>query len=166
MRKAFALLTAALLMAAMPLCAALGEGATTPQALLTGYLSPVAEPGEGSAGYSLKLAVATCKALAFAEEKALQDADMDALVESLDIAWDALGAARQLRFMENRNAVFAQADAAFEDYENEAPLYEDAGVDADMAKLIASETARAAWQALTEATSRMTTDVAPPEQGG
>ena len=166
MRKAFALLTAALLMAAMPLCAALGEGATTPQALLTGYLSPVAEPGEGSAGYSLKLAVAVCKALTFAEEKALRDADRDALVENLDIAWDALGAARQLRFMENRDAVFAQADAAFEDYANEAPLYEDAGVDADMARLAASETARAAWQVLTEATLQMTTDDTTADQGG
>lgn len=119
--------------------------APTAEELRENVVDPVADLGTGTAGASLKLALTACDVARFASENLLWNADSDALKENLLAALD--GDARS-RFDENWPETAELLDAAFENYDDVAGQFDDAGAGDAMAAMAADPGARQSWRML------------------
>ena len=102
----------------------------------------------GSAGGSLKGAIAASRALAFAVERAPLSWDRQTMYASFVDAFLALDADRAEEFPGNLENIERLIDNAFDDYEAVAGLFEDSGTAEAMAALLSDPDARAQWNAL------------------
>ncbi len=102
----------------------------------------------GSAGRSLKGAIAADRVLAFAVEKAPLSWDRQAVYASFVDAFLALDADRAEEFPGNLESIEWLLDTAFDDYEAVAGLFEDSGTAETMAVLLSDPGACTQWNAL------------------
>ena len=102
----------------------------------------------GTAGGSLKAAIAAGRALTFAVERAPLSWDRQTMYASFVDAFLALDADRAGEFPGNLENIEWLIDNAFDDYEAVAGLFEDSGTAETMAALLSNPDARAQWNAL------------------
>ena len=110
--------------------------------------SPVASVESGSAGASLKAAQVAEAALLFAYRSEFWNIDTAAMRDNLRAAYERLPDDLKSAFDESFDALMDAVDSAFEDYETVQPLFESAGVDKNMARLVRSEEALLSWEML------------------
>ena len=102
----------------------------------------------GTAGASLKAAIAADRALAFAVERAPLSWDRQTMYASFVDAFLALDADRAEEFSGNLENIEWLIGTAFDDYEAVAGLFEDSGAAETMAALLSNPDARTQWNAL------------------
>lgn len=137
------------------------EATTTPPTaadLADGYFRAIASVEQGTAGASLKLAVAAAGAASFAADHGLWDPDNDALCAGLLEGWESLTAEEQAAFDGNFPVVAAQIDECLENWDSLRPIFEDAGAAEQMDRVVFDPLNRLAWQNLCELTLGLRND--------
>ena len=122
------------------------------EALAEDYLRVVAGIERGTAGASLKLAEATARVVAFAEESALWGVDADALLENLREAWESLSDGERDAFAENLPLVAELIEDSLADWQARRGVFEDAGAAEPMERLAEFAQNRLAWEVLRDGT--------------
>ena len=102
----------------------------------------------GSAGGSLKGAIAAERTLAFAEEQTPLSWNRQTMYTAFVDAFMALDADKKEEFSGNLENIEWLINTAFDDYETVADLFEDSGTAENMAALLSNPDARTQWNAL------------------
>lgn len=126
--------------------------APTAEELREGYFDVLASVQEGTAGATLKQAVAASEVCAFAEAHALYDPDAETLRANMHEAFEAMDADRQAAFWEGFDIVRALLDDCLEDYDAQREVFEDAGVAEVMDEMMYDPLNRLAWENLRDHT--------------
>ena len=113
----------------------------------------------GSAGASLKTAVAASEVCAFAVAHELYNPDVEPLRANMLAAFEAMGEDDRALFWENFEAVRALLDDCLEDYEANRTAFEDAGVAEAMDEVMYDPLNRLAWKNLRDHTLTMGNDM-------
>ena len=158
--KIIAALLLALALLAQAACAETDAGFEAPapaeapsaQALTEGYFSVIAGLESGTAGASLKTAVAAADVCAFAEANALYNPDVEPLRANMLAAFEAMDEEGQAAFWTNFDAVRALLDDCLENYEGNRGVFEDAGVAEAMDEAMYDPLNRLAWENLRDHT--------------
>lgn len=132
--------------------------APTVEALTEGYFNVLSGLESGTAGASLKTAIAASEVCAFAQAHALYNPDVESLRANMRAAFEAMRAEDQASFWQGFDAVRALLDDCFEDWETVRPQFEDAGVAAAMDGIMADPLNRLAWENLRDYTLTMGND--------
>ena len=163
--KIIALLTLALaLLLAQAGCAESDAGTPAPteapsaETLSERYFAAIANLESGTAGASLKTAIAAAEVCAVAEAFAVVDPDAESLCADLRAAFAEMDEAGQAAFRENFDAVRALIDDALEDYEANRGVFEDAGVAEAMDGFVRDPLNRLAWENLRDHTLTLGND--------
>ena len=109
------------------------------------YFTPVISWHPGTAGSSLKLAMAACEVLKFAADEDLRNTDVPAMRDNMLKAFESLSAEDQAVFDENFMSIYALIDSCFED----------SGTAEEMAALLEDPTVRVSWEVLRNNTFTM-----------
>lgn len=112
------------------------------------YFMPVNSWHPGTAGSSLKLAIAVCEVLEFAEDEDFWCTDIPAMRDNMLKAYESLSADEQAIFDENFMSIYALIDSCFEDWESNRGVFEDSGKAGEMAALLADPMVRVSWEVL------------------
>ena len=114
------------------------------------YFLPVANVEMGTAGASLKQAVLAHDLVRFAYDNDIWNTDLGFMREAMLAAWEGLDKDTQARFDENMfgGVIGELANGIFQDYDNLAGQFEDAGVGEDVAFLHADPEACDSWAIL------------------
>lgn len=104
----------------------------------------------GTAGSSLKNAIAACRLAAFAAEHALADMDEMLLTEAVAGALMSLTEEQREELNFNLQSMHGVLTEAFADYDGISGLFDDAGVADEMALLVAAERSFEHYEALHE----------------
>ena len=112
------------------------------------YFRVVGSFHPGTAGSSLRRAHAACGAYRFAAEHRIGSTDIPLLRSTMLEAWESLSEDERGWFDDNFMDVVTVIDNCLSDWESERPLFEDAGVDGEMAALLADPTAQENWSTL------------------
>ena len=102
----------------------------------------------GTAGSSLRQAVAAADLLQFVTEQKLRNTDCKAAFEA---AWDSTDQETQEYFRENFEGLSWLITSAFDDYDSVKDMFEDAGVAEKMEKSMAKKNGVKDWQSLCSA---------------
>ena len=132
--------------------------APTVEALAEGYFNVLSGLESGTAGASLKTAIAASEVCAFAQAHALYNPDFEPLRANMRAAFEAMRAEDQASFWQGFDAVRALLDDCFEDWETVRPQFEDAGVAVAMDGIMADPLNRLAWENLRNHTLTMGND--------
>ena len=124
----------------------------TAEELATGYLDVLAGLESGTAGASLKAAIAASEVCAFAAAHGLYDPDAKPLQDDLIAALEAMDEDARARFWEGFDAVSALLDDCLEDYEANRAVFEDAGVAEAMDEAMHDPLNQLAWVSLRDQT--------------
>jgi len=130
----------------------------TVEALTEGYFNVLSGLESGTAGASLKTAIAASEVCAFAQAHALYDPDVGPLRANMRAAFEAMSAEDQAAFWQGFDAVRALLDDCFEDWETQRPQFEDAGVAGTMDGIMHDPLNRLAWENLRDHTLAMGND--------
>ncbi|MBR2743007.1 MAG: hypothetical protein IKD89_05390 [Clostridia bacterium] len=122
--------------------------AATAEEFAEGYFGVIAGYEPGTAGSSLKQALAAYGAVSFAAEHSLDTADVPAMRDAMLAAWEGLDAGTKTAFDENLFGIAGLIDECFSDYDSVSGVFEDAGVGEKMRALSESSEAKAAWETL------------------
>lgn len=122
------------------------------------FFAAVAGLEPGTAGASLKTAIAAAEVCAVAEAYAAVDLDAESLCADLRAAYGEMDEAGQAAFRENFDAVRALIDDALEDYEANRGVFEDAGVAEAMDGFVRDPLNRLAWENLRDCTLTLGND--------
>lgn len=132
--------------------------APTVEALTEGYFDVLSGLESGTAGASLKTAIAASEVCAFAQAHALYNPDIEPLRANLRAAFEAMRAEDQASFWQGFDAVRALLDDCLADWETVRPQFEDAGVAVAMDGIMADPLNRLAWENLRDHTLTMGND--------
>ena len=132
--------------------------ALTVEALTEGYFNVLSGLESGTAGASLKTAIAASEVCAFAQAHALYAPDVESLRANMRAAFEAMRAEDRAAFWQGFDAVRALLDDCLEDWETVRPQFEDAGVAAAMDGIMADPLNRLAWENLRDHTLTMGND--------
>ena len=102
----------------------------------------------GTAGSSLRQAVAAADLLQFVTEQKLRNTDCKAAFEA---AWDSTDQETQEYFRENFEGLSWLITSAFDDYDSVKDMFEDAGAAEKMEKSMAKKNGVKDWQSLCSA---------------
>lgn len=102
----------------------------------------------GTAGCSLKEAIAAENIASFARRCETADAEQDALFNAVDGAWNALDEEQREEFVFNIAGIDALLECAFSDYHSVQGIFDDAGIELQMRELIADVDICRHWTAL------------------
>ena len=133
--------------------------APTVEALAEGYFKVLANLEVGTAGASLKTAIAADAVCHFAENNLLYNPDVDALRANMVEAFDAMGEDEQNAFWQGFDAVRPLLDDCLEDWEANRAQFEDAGVAESMDEIMYDPLNRLAWENLRDHTLTMGNDM-------
>ncbi len=172
MKRILAMLTAAVLL--LCACSALAESepaevteeaaATmempTLEAFADRYFSPLFNLEAGTAGASMKTAIAASEVCTFAMEYALWDPEIQTLRDNMLAAFETLGEDEQAAFWDGFEAVRELLDSCLEDYDANRGLFEDAGVAETMDQVMYDPLNRLAWENLRDHTLTMGNQIA------
>ena len=131
------------------------EPAPTADEFAEGYFAVLVGLEEGTAGASLKTAVAASAVCDFAEEYALYNPDVEPMRENMLAAFEAMSEEDQEQFWTGFESVRALLDDCLEDYEANRPVFEDAGVVDAMDRIMYDPLSRLAWENLRDHTLTM-----------
>jgi ABC-type transport system substrate-binding protein len=122
------------------------------ETIRTDYLDVVNAYQPGTAGSSLKRAVAAMRVLDFCNTHHLADADREKLKENLITAWNTLQETEKGLFPELFTSVSEQIDEDLVNGASLTGLFEDAGIQEEMQRLLAQNDIEASWEALKSCT--------------
>ena len=123
--------------------------APEPETFARDFFGVVAGVERGTAGSSLKMAIAARDVVRFALDNILWTVDAEAMRGNLLAAWESLSDSERDLFGENFfDGVAALIDEAFSDYASVEGLFEDAGAGEDMRWLAQDRAAAVSWEAL------------------
>ena len=123
----------------------------TAEAVKTGVFDAVNAYEPGTAGSSLKCAVAAKKVLQFAGDNHLEQ--QQEIQPAVSAAWGMLTQQEKAKFAERWPSVSFQADDCFSPNTDLTGLFESAGIDKEMKALLADPELHSAWTALSGAVS-------------
>ena len=126
--------------------------APTAEELAEGFFGPLSALESGTAGASLKTAVAASEVCAFAAEHELYNPDAESLRANMLIAFESLSEEEQAAFLQGFDAASALLDACLTDYEANRGVFEDAGVADAMDEVMYDPLNRLAWENLRDTT--------------
>lgn len=132
--------------------------APTVEELTEGYFNVLANLESGTAGASLKTAIAASKVCAFAEAHELYNPDVESLRANMLTAFESMDADGQAAFWTSFDAVRALLDECLEDYEANRAIFEDAGATEAMDEVMYDPLNREAWKNLRDHTLTMGND--------
>ena len=132
--------------------------APTVEALAEGYFNVLANLESGTAGASLKTAVAASEVCAFAEAHELYNPDVEAMRANMLEAFEGMDEDEQAAFWTNFDTVRALLDECLEDYDANRAVFEDAGVADAMDEVMYDPLNRLAWENLRDHTLTMGND--------
>ena len=112
------------------------------------YFHVIGAYHSGTAGSSLKRALAACGAVRFAAAHAINAVDHEQLRAGMLSAWEGMSDEERGDFDSNFIEIVRLIDACRADWEAEKGALEDAGVGEEMAALLNDEAAREAWSTL------------------
>lgn len=119
------------------------------------YFDVLANLESGTAGSSLKTAVAASEVCAFAEAYSLYNPDVETMRANMLAAFEGMDEDRQAAFQTNFDAVRALLDECLEDYDANRAIFEDAGVAEKMDEIMYDPLNRLAWENLRDHTLTM-----------
>ncbi|MBQ6047762.1 MAG: hypothetical protein IJL40_00270 [Oscillospiraceae bacterium] len=131
------------------------EKAPSVEDFLEDYFMPVNSWHPGTAGSSLKMAIAACEVLEFAEDEDFWCTDIPAMRDNMLKAYESLSADEQAFFDENFMSIYALIDSCFEDWESNRGVFEDSGTAGKMAALLADPMVKVSWEVLRNHTFTM-----------
>ena len=131
----------------------------TADEFVEGYFAPLLTLEPGTAGASLKTAIAASDVFAFAVDHGLYDIDVEPLRDNMLEAFESLTGDEQTAALEGFSAVRALLDDCMEDYEANRPVFEDAGVAEYMDEAMSDPLNRLAWENLRDHTLTMGNDM-------
>ena len=129
--------------------------APTVEALAEGYFNVLSGLESGTAGASLKTAIAASEVCAFAQAHALYNPDVEPLRANMRAAFEAMSAEDRAAFWQGFDAVRALLDDCLADWETMRPQFEDAGVAVAMDETMFDPLNRLAWENLRDHTLTM-----------
>jgi len=132
--------------------------APTVEALVEGYFNVLSGLESGTAGASLKTAIAASKVCAFAQAHALYNPDVESLRANMRAAFETMSAEDREAFRQGFDAVRTLLDDCFEDWETVRPQFEDAGVAVAMDGIMVDPLNRLAWENLRDYTLTVRND--------
>ncbi len=119
------------------------------------YFLPANSWHPGTAGSSLKLAMAACEVLEFAEDEDLWNTDVPAMRDNMLTAFESMSSDDRAVFDENFMSIYALIDSCFEDWESNRGAFEDSGTAGKMAALLADPMVKVSWEVLRNHTFTM-----------
>ena len=122
------------------------------------FFSRLANLEVGTAGASLKTAIAASDVCAFAMEYGMWDMETLTAEDNLLAAYETLGEDERTAAAEGFDAVRELLDGSLEDYEANRPLFEDAGVADTMDEVMNDPLNRLAWENLRDHMLALGTD--------
>ena len=128
------------------------EEAPTPEAYAERYIAALMNLEVGTAGASLKSAIAASEVCAFAMEYRLWDPEMLDMGDGLAAAYRDLGEDERAAFRQGFDAVRALIDDCLADYEANRAMFEDAGAAEAMDETMYDSLGRLAWENLRDGT--------------
>ena len=129
-----------------------------PEDYVERYFRPIGALEEGTAGASLKQAIAAADAFAFASEYELWNAGKEALRDNLLAGYDSLTDDEREAFDQHFMDVVHLLDDCLADWEANRALFDDAGVAEVMDAAMADDQARQSWERLRDNTFTMGND--------
>ena len=129
--------------------------APTVEEFAEGYFNVLVNLESGTAGASLKTAIAASEVCAFAEAHELYNPDVEPLRANMLAAFEALDEDGQAAFWTNFDAVRALLDDCLADYDANRAVFEDAGVADAMDEVMYDPLNRLAWENLRDHTLTM-----------
>lgn len=133
--------------------------APTAEEFAEGYFKVLMNLEVGTAGASLKTAIAASEVCAFAEAHELYNPDVEPLRANMLAAFEAMGEDEQAAFWGGFDAVLPLLDGCLEDYDANRALFEDAGVADAMDEVMYDPLNRLAWENLRDHTLTMGNDM-------
>ena len=127
--------------------------------LAEGYFSVFSGLEPGTAGVSLKTAVAASKVCAFAEAHELYNPDVESLRANMLAAFEGMDEDGQAAFWTGFDAVRALLDDCLDDYDANRAIFEDAGVVEAMDEVMYDPLNRLAWENLRDHTLTLGNDM-------
>lgn len=138
--------------------------APSKEAFAEKYFSTLASVEAGSAGASLKTALAAEKVCAFAVEYELWNPDVEALRANMLSGFESLDADTQAAAQAGFDTVLTLLDDCLKDWEANRPLFADAGLAEKMDAVMYDPLNRLAWENLRDHTLTMGNDPAAGEE--
>lgn len=135
-------------------------GVPTPEQFVNDYFKVVGSYEQGTAGSSLKEAIAAKDAVYFAVFNTLYNADLQKMRDNMLAGWESMSKDDQERFDANFMNVVDLVNKAIENYDSVAGTFEDAGVGDIMRDLIKAEEGRLSWETLSANTFTMGNQIA------
>lgn len=112
----------------------------------------------GTAGASLKTAIAASEVCTFAETHELYNPDVEPLRASMLAAFEGMDEDEQVAFWTNFDTVRALLDECLEDYDANRAIFEDAGAADAMDEVMYDPLNRLAWENLRDHTLTLGND--------
>ncbi len=122
------------------------------EAFAEGYFRPIGAVEQGTAGASLKQAIAAAEAADFAVAHELWDPDVEAVFDNMLEAWEGLDEDERAAFDGNFADVAGLVDACLDDWEAYRGLFDDAGAAEVMEMILSDPLNRLAWENLRDIT--------------
>ena len=132
----------------------------TVEALAEGYFGVLSRLEFGTAGISLKIAVAASEVCSFAVDHDLYNPDVAPLRANMLAAFEGMSEDEQAAFWEGFDAVRGLLDDCLEDYDANRAVFEDAGVIDAMDTVMYDPLNRLAWENLRDHTVSMENEIA------
>jgi hypothetical protein len=135
-------------------------GVPTAEQFVNDYFKVIGSYEQGTAGSSLKEAIAAKDAVYFAVFNTMYNADLQKMRDNMLAGWESMSKEDQERFDANFLNVVDLVNKAAEDYDSVAGTFEDAGVGDIMRDLIKAEEGRLSWETLSANTFTMGNQIA------
>ena len=116
----------------------------------TGFVDVISAYHPGTAGSSLKRAIAAANVLEFSVQNKLAQVNRESFAAELSAALDEMTEDEKALFPEQLASVMEQADEALRSFDSLSGLFEDAGVLEKMQQLMTDENLQADWKMLKE----------------
>ena len=132
--------------------------APTAEEFTEGYFGVLANLESGTAGASLKTAIAASEVCTFAETHELYNPDVEPLRANMLAAFEGMDEDEQAAFWTNFDTVRALLDECLEDYDANRAIFEDAGAADAMDEVMYDPLNRLAWENLRDHTLTLGND--------
>ena len=120
----------------------------TAESFIEGYFQVIGAVEQGTAGASLKQAIAAAEAAGFAVRYEMWDTDLEALRANMMEGWERMSDAEREAFDANFSNIAQLIDICLNDWEAVHGTFDDAGMAGDMASVVYDPLNRLAWENL------------------
>lgn len=127
------------------------------EVIKSAFIDEVMSYHPGTAGASMKKAIAAYKVLEFSVTNQLESLESGILDNSLSDAWSTLSDDEKGTFAENFASVADLIQSCFDDIQSNQGLLDDSGVYNEMSELIGRDNSLSAWSALKNSVEKLIT---------